>query len=218
MIDSVCHFYVGDMNTPKMTFPHFEFKKGRIGFEPRVDGSEVWLDNVEVKKLVAFTYKGFPIPDIHYQHDSRLIKWESLGPFRDTSNTVEQMFRAQTVDSFAWQLFLPDARGCIVAGKVTAWSNYLRTAYFKYSFQSEVDREGSLYVSSTNSLAIWSNGRRSEVKAGQSAWYDVGRNEKHANTLIPVTLKKGTNTIYVRVDGQGVFDGYSGDGFFYYLK
>lgn len=217
VIDSICHFYVGNMTIPKMTFPFYEFKSGKIGFEPRVDGSEVWLDNVLVKKIEQFSYRGDPLPGIKYPVDDHLIKWESAGPFTDDKKDLEQVFSKEAPDTIKWKPFLPDERGCVVTGKVTAWANYLRTAYFKYTFHSDKEKTGTFYVSTLNPLVIWSDGIRSELKPEQSAWYDVGINQNHTKQSITIKVRTGMNTIYIKSLGQGVFDGYSGDGFFYRL-
>jgi hypothetical protein len=39
IMGSICHFYVGDMETPKITFNFHEYTSGQVGFEPRVYGS-----------------------------------------------------------------------------------------------------------------------------------------------------------------------------------
>jgi hypothetical protein len=217
VIDSIAHFYIGNMNVPKMTFPFYEFKGGKIGFEPRVDGSEVWLDNVMVKEINHFNYTGKPLPDIQYPTDAHLLKWEAVGPFIDDIKGLEKIFRESLPDTIQWKPFMRDERGCVVTGKVTAWANYRRIAYFKYTFHSDEERTATLYISSVNPLILWSGGKESLVKAEQSAWYDVGMNERHTKQSVFINLKKGTNVIYIKTTGQGVFDGYSGDGFFYRL-
>jgi len=43
-----CHFYVGDMETPKVTFDYYEYDSGMAGFKPRVVGGPVWIDNIRM--------------------------------------------------------------------------------------------------------------------------------------------------------------------------
>ncbi|UCC74695.1 MAG: alkaline phosphatase family protein [Gemmatimonadota bacterium] len=59
---NVCHFYVGDMETPKVTFDFFELDSGMAGVEPRVAGGEVWVDNVRVVPIDELGYQGPPRP------------------------------------------------------------------------------------------------------------------------------------------------------------
>ncbi len=218
VIDSVCDFYVGDMNVPKMRFPFFEYASGRFGFEPRVNGSEVWLDNVIVKSIKSLSYKGTPVPDIHYTPDNRLIKWESAGPFVSPQKEIENEFLSQSSGAANWSSFVADGRGCILTGKITGWANLKRIVYFKYTFDSNEERDATLSISSTNPVWIWCNGTQKDFTAEQSAWYDVGLNPKHTHQSVPLHLTKGVNVMYVRTLGQSPFDGYSGDGFFYRIQ
>jgi hypothetical protein len=58
----VCHLYVGDLTTPKVTFGLYEADSGRLGFKPRVVGGPVWLDNVRVTGIGRLSYSGPRLP------------------------------------------------------------------------------------------------------------------------------------------------------------
>ena len=71
--DSICHFYVGDMNIPKITYNFHEFSSGRIGFEPRVIGSEVWIDNISVSGIDHLNYTETSVhKDVQYEPEKTI--------------------------------------------------------------------------------------------------------------------------------------------------
>lgn len=63
VIGNTCHFYVGEATViPQLTFGVLELDEGLIGFEPRVVGAPVWIDNLTVTSIEDFSYDGSPIP------------------------------------------------------------------------------------------------------------------------------------------------------------
>ena len=78
------------MSKPKITFDLYENSSGLIGFEPRVTGWPVWIDNVKVTSIKKFQYNGPDLPNIEYEPDSLLTSWESIGPFRKPIKMIER--------------------------------------------------------------------------------------------------------------------------------
>ncbi len=85
VIGRACHFYVGDMRTPKVTFDFLEVERGKVGFKPRVVGTPVWIDNISARSIEAFSYQGPPRPlGVHYAPESMVTDWQVLGPLTRT--------------------------------------------------------------------------------------------------------------------------------------
>jgi len=57
-----CHFYVGDVAEPQLTFSEFDLESGALGLKPRVIGGPVWVDNVKVTPITRLSYAGPPQP------------------------------------------------------------------------------------------------------------------------------------------------------------
>jgi len=90
VVNEVCHLYINNMDTPKITFEHFELKDGKVGFQPRVTGGKVWIDDIKVTPIKEFSYKGKSIPDIEYEPDSLITEWEVFGPLNKPATVIEK--------------------------------------------------------------------------------------------------------------------------------
>ncbi|MFC1483973.1 hypothetical protein ACFL4U_02855 [Candidatus Neomarinimicrobiota bacterium] len=225
IMGSVCHFYVGDMSKPKLTFSLYEGSSGLVGFKPRVAGGDVWVDNIRITSIEKLSYSGPDIPTIDYEPDSLITAWEVIGPF---AKPVPEIERAR--DPFtqirigrtrnAWKPFRVDARGAVITAKVTEYMGDRTVAYFRTVLQADVDQVVILHVTTLDELALWVNGRfygfiyRDGYVSGDqndwNAWYDFWQNPEHAGRRVPVELKAGENQIVFRVrNGQ-----YASGGFF----
>ncbi|MEP5612674.1 MAG: hypothetical protein ABJP45_10520 [Cyclobacteriaceae bacterium] len=214
--DSICHFYVGDMSIPKVSFNYHEFTKGQLGFEPRVAGSSVWIDNILVEKIDQLGYRGIQPTGIEYEPEKLLTAWEYLGPFKDLQN--EEVGIISGTSQEEWKQFSSDGRGCVLAGKVVEWASLKRFAYFKTTFNASANSGGSIHLSTTSELSIWLNGEPiGDVPAMRKAWYDFHKNPMHAGTTLTLNPKEGVNTLVIRVESLGWF-GYAGDGFYALLN
>ncbi len=221
LMDSVLHFYVGDMETPKITFNFHEFSSGRIGFEPRVSGSECWIDNIAVSSITEFNYKGQILPShIEYKPEELITQWQSIGSFRRQIEQIEsegfplnERIMVQN-KSYVWKPFKADGRGCVVGGKVIEWMSGRNYAYFYSEVKSDDFRKAKLMFSTTNDLKVWLNSQYiGEIERTQFAWYDFWENPEHAGSELDITLTKGVNHLLILEKGLG-FRGYSGDGFY----
>lgn len=218
--DNICHFYVSDMKTPKVTFPYFEFSSGKIGFEPRVIGSEVWIDNISVKPINELTYQGFQPKNITYKKEQFLNDWQTIGPFRKRMETIEKdgflptKTYAAHLKDYQWKDFTTDARGCVVGGKILEWTSQKTKAYFHTNIASSSAKKATLHFSTTNNLVVWLNGEQvGEIEGKFKAWYDCLDNPKHVGQTLDIPLKAGNNHLMILEQGMG-WDGYAGDGFF----
>ena len=72
----------------KMTFDLYEGESGSVGFQARIAGAPVWVDNVEVRSIADLSYSGAPIPDIAYDVDGLLTEWEVAGPLASPSRAI----------------------------------------------------------------------------------------------------------------------------------
>jgi len=220
--DSICHFYVGNMDVPKITFPFHEFSSGMIGFEPRVIGSEVWIDNISVEKIGGLSYPRNDQPEkIEYESKKLLTRLKVIGPFRHPNDSIEKdgFVEGKTYlvndNLYTWNSFKTDGRGCILGGKIIEWPSMKRYAYFSTSVEVPSQEATAIFhASSTNKLAVWVNGEYTgEIERKFKAWYDFNENPVHTGNKLQIKLKKGKNSILIREEGLG-WDGYSGDGFF----
>lgn len=221
LMGSVLHFYVGDMDTPKVTFNFHEFSSGRIGFEPRVSGSECWIDNIAVSSITEFNYKGPILPShIEYKPKKLITQWQSIGPFRRRVEQIEKEGfppnEPVTVgnESHEWKPFKADGRGCVVGGRIIEWMSGRTYAYFYSGITSNKEQKAKLKFSTTNDLKVWLNSQYiGEIKRTQFAWYDFWKNPEHAGSELDIPLTKGVNQLLILERGLG-FRGYSGDGFY----
>ena len=214
VIGTVCHFYVNDMQTPKVVFPYFERTSGLVGFEPRVTGDPVWIDNITITSIQKSQYKGKPIPIIEYQPDSLVTNWSVIGPLTKPCPEIEKATTISEsitggVQRYAWTPFQTDARGAVITGRVTEYSGDRPVAYFRTILSSDRERLATLHFSSVDEIALFVNGRfngfvyRQGYVSGPgrpwNAWFDFWKNLSHGGRKVPVQLKAGPNQIVVRV-------------------
>jgi hypothetical protein len=223
VMGSICHFYVGDMETPKVTFRFFEFSSGRLGFEPRIYGSHCWLDNITVRSIDEFSYKG-PIlpPHILYKPRRLISKWDVIGPFRRRKAEIEKdpyspgkvypVYKRQ----YTWKPFNVDGRGCVVSGRIFEFAGQKWLAYFHSEIFADRKKTVKIQFSTTNGLTVWLNGHPvGEVEPTYNAWYDFWENPAHKGGELEVKLEEGVNHLLIRAKGVG--RKYSGDGFFAHI-
>jgi len=220
IIGSECHFYVEDMEKPKVIFKYFEYSEGKIGFKPRLVGGEVWLDNISIDQIENFSYpSSVPSSEIVYQKDQMITDWKALGPFDKRIDEVEKSENNHPIvfdgQDFKWTKFVTDARGCVVAGKICRYSTDQKFAYFSTDIQSKNDIQTEIQFSSLNNLHVWVNSSYvGAIEKQRHAWFDFFQNPDHAGNSLQITLSKGKNRIMVLVEGAN----YSGDGFYSHIK
>ncbi len=226
--NNVCHFYVNDMNTPKLTFDLFENNSGLMGFKPRIVGWPVWVDNVKITSIDQMSYEGPNIPNILYQPDSLLTDWEVLGPVKKPLKEIEFQYARQELMSngkrLNWTKFDVDRRGAVLTGKITEFSGERTIAYFRTNIESDMIKDAILHFSTVDELALWVNGvffgfvyRDGYISTPYNdwnAWYDFWENPEHEGRKVDLELKKGINEILIRVrNGQ-----FASGGFFARLE
>jgi hypothetical protein len=209
VVGTTCHFYVGDMTLPVMTFPYFEHASGAIGLQPRSVGGPVWVDNVEATPITRLSYFGEARPSpFAYHRESLLTSWELAGPFEATNDA---MARDPQQKSGAWRPFPADGRGAVVTAQVIDFHGPRTVAYLKARVVSPRAGPAALVFSTVDDLALWVNGRfHWFVPRASAAWYDFATNPHHAGQTIPVDLRQGVNDIVLRVRGGA----YAAGGFF----
>jgi hypothetical protein len=218
VIDSVCHFYVGDMATPKVTFDAFELGSGRLGFKPRVVGESVWIDNVHVSEISQFSYSGASKPEgIVYEPERLITDWQAIGPFCGTLPDLErdgflpEKTYTEHGTEYRWRKFETDKRGCVVSGRLTEFIGGRNIAYFHTTIHSATKQSATLQVSANEGLAFWFNGEfLGYDDAARYAWYDFWKNPDHKGVTGPLELEPGENSLLIRVRGGK----YAGGGFF----
>lgn len=229
VINQICHVYINDMKSPKITFGLFELESGKIGFQPRVTGGSVWIDDIKVTAIKQFHYKGKNIPAITYEPDSLITKWEVFGPLTKPNLTIEQAvnYNAISTDTneanLSWKNFKTDARGALITGRITEYQGENTVAYFRTTLVAEKDKTVTLHFTTTDELAIYLNGkdagrvyRDGYVSKGNdwNAWYDFWKNPHHKGRKKKISLKKGKNQLVIRVrNGQ-----FASGGFFVYME
>lgn len=209
VIGSTCHFYVGNMDVPQLTFSDLELSSGAIGLQPRSVGEDVWVDNIVVSSIQAFSYTGPAKPGgLKYNPDSLLTAWEVIGPLERTNDAVAQNQKNQ---GYKWRPFPTDRRGALITAQVVDYHGPKTVAYFRTKFSAKNDREVFLHLSTVDDLALWVNGRfHWFIPKGNFAWCDFWSNPDHKGRRIPMPVKAGENEIVFRVRG-GV---YASGGFF----
>jgi hypothetical protein len=213
----VCHFYVGDMATPKVTFDFYEADSGKAGFKPRVVGGPVWLDNVRVTAIDRLSYTGPRQPaGIRYAPDSLVTDWEVLGPLGRALPRLEgdaapsRAYSGDADGSGGWRPFETDPRGAVLTGRVTEFYGDRTVAYFRTTIRIARGERARLEFSSIDDMAIWINGRfEGYLLRDDIAWHDFGRNPDHSPTDW-VDLGAGTHRVLIRVRGGQ----YATGGFF----
>lgn len=229
VINEICHLYINDMKRPKITFEHFELKSGKIGFQPRVTGGGVWIDNIKVTAIKQFNYKGENIPAIRYEPDSLITKWEVFGPLTKPNLAIERAINYDDIsmdingESLTWENFKTDARGALITGRITEYQGENTVAYFRTLLVAEKDKTVTLHFTTTDELALYINGkdtgrvyRDGYISKGNdwNAWYDFWKNPQHKGRQKKISLKKGENQLVVRVrNGQ-----FASGGFFVYME
>lgn len=227
--EETCHLYVNNMSRPKITFDLFELKMGKIGFQPRVAGGEVWIDDIKVTAIEQLSYKGRSIPNIKYERDSLLTSWQVLGPMTKPNIEIEQAMDIYNIPmdlngiKFGWENFETDARGALVTGRITEYQGENTVAYFRTTLIAEEDKMVILHFTTTDELALFLNGkdvgrvyRDGYISKGNdwNAWYDFWKNSKHKGRKKQILLKKGRNNLVIRVrNGQ-----FASGGFFVYME
>ncbi|MEL6823039.1 MAG: hypothetical protein AAFP70_14855 [Calditrichota bacterium] len=223
VIDSTCHFYVGDMTNPKVTFDLFELKSGRIGFKPRVVGGEFWLDNVRVSSILRFSYQGPMQPaGLQYEPEKLITDWEVIGPFCGTMPDLEKdgfqlekRYAEKNGESYNWKKFTTDKRGCVVSGKLTEFIGGRNIAYFHTAIDSDSAEKAKLNISSNEAFAFWLNGEfLGYGRAGRFAWYDFWKNPDHKGYFKSINLRPGKNSLLIRIRGGK----YAGGGFYAHVS
>ena len=217
------------MEIPKITYDLFELKSGKIGFQPRVVGGEVWIDDIKVTSIKGFKYKAEKIPNIKYQPDSLITAWEVFGPLTKPNLAIEQAvnYNDASIDVngaiLTWENFKTDPRGALISGRITEYQGENTVAYFRTLLVAEKDKTVTLHFSITDELAIFFNGIYSGVvyrdgyvsdNNDWNAWHDFWKNPKHAGRQFEFPLKKGKNQLIIKVrNGQ-----FASGGFFVYME
>lgn len=223
------HLFVGDPNRPKMTFDLYEGDSGQVGFNPRVTGWPVWIDNVEVRSIDGATYGGPPIPAIEYDREALLTEWHVAGPKKRPDAELEDNHRARLEHDAAdrvppgWRDLETDRRGAVVTGRITEYAGQRPVAYFRTLVEADAAGEAILHFSTTDELALWVNGEflgfiyRNGYRFGTrdwNAWHDFWKNPEHSGSRVPIRLTPGLNEVLVRVrNGQ-----FASGGFFARLE
>jgi len=230
IIGPVCHFYVGDMSIPKVTFDLYEHTGGLVGFKPRVAGYPVWIDNIKVVSIKRFSYNGPNIPHFVYEPDALITRWEFIGPLHNPVNEIEQVsdpFKSEIRTRskiYSWKPFSTDPRGAVITGKITEYLGNRPVAYFRTLLESKIERSVVLHFSTLDEIGLWVNGwfsgyvyRNSYGPQGSrdwNAWFDFWKNPRHEGRKLPIKLKPGKNQVIIRVrNGQ-----YASGGFFLHLE
>jgi hypothetical protein len=222
VIGPICHLYIGDMETPTITYNFFEFSSGRFGFKPRFSGSLVWLDNIKAARIKEFGYKGPILPaGIIHKPEKLITQWDFIGPFGRRIPGIEKdgflpgKTYADDNKEFKWEPFQTDGRGCVVSGRICEKFSSKIYVYFHTEIVSENQKEVALEFSSTDRLMVWLNGSSLGLIMPQGvAWYDFRENPEHAGKKVKAVLKPGKNHLLV-LCGGGV---YGGDGFYAFCR
>jgi hypothetical protein len=209
IVGRAIHFYVGDMETPQLTFGLFEYDTGAVGFQPRSIGTSVFLDNVHVERIDRFAYNGPARPDIAYEPDSLVTEWEVAGPYAEHMEGIE---RETSLPPGGWRPATVDARGAVITAAVADYRGPRTVGYFRTRITVPRDTVLALHVSSVDDLAIYVNGRFAGgfLHRQSLAWWDFWKNPDHAGYRVPLGLEAGTNRLLIRTRG-GV---YASGGFF----
>lgn len=208
VIGAEAHFYVGDMEKPRLTFSSLEIDSGALGLKPRSVGGEVWVDNLSVESIESFGYSGSPIPPVEYHPEQLLTEWKVIGPLPRTEDMV-----ARRPGEFEdrWRPFSADDRGAVVTGRVVDYHGPNTVAYFRTRVMADAPGDAVLHLSTVDDLAVWVNGLFWWfVDRDRRAWHDFWSNPQHESQRIPISLLQGENEIVLRVRG-GV---YASGGFF----
>ncbi|MCP3956465.1 MAG: hypothetical protein GY719_01290 [bacterium] len=214
VVGPVCHFYVGDMTTPKVTFDYYEHASGKAGFKPRVVGGPVWIDNVRAVAIDGLSYGG-PIrpPGIEHEPGKLLTDWQVLGPLSSAVPAVEKATGPGTDGVFQdgawhrWRRFATDPRGAVVTGRLTEFYGDRNLAYLRTTIEVAEGEQAELQISTIDDLAGWTNGVfHGYWTRDRFAWYDFRKVEPGDG----LPLEPGTHHLLLRVRGGQ----YATGGFF----
>ncbi|HSE40354.1 MAG TPA: hypothetical protein VLH08_06265, partial [Acidobacteriota bacterium] len=195
IVKNICHFYVNDNSTPKITFDLFEHSGGMVGFKPRIVGSSVWIDNIRVTSIESLNYKGEKIPNFTHQPEVLLKDWQYAGPFSKPNEPIEK-----TINYTQWKQFNVDERGAVITGRVTEYRGERTVAYFRTLIQSDQQRDVILHITTADELALFLNNRfisfiyRDGYVSGNNdwnVWFDFWKNPQHAGRKVPIRLNAG---------------------------
>ncbi len=215
---SICHFYVGDMKKPKVTFDYYEYDSGKAGFKPRVVGGSVWIDNIRAMSIDGLSYRGPAQPE-GLDHDSGhlVTDWRALGFLTQSIPEVESSSVPghEVVNDggieHRWSRFETDPRGAVVTGRLVDFLGSRTVAYFATTMRVAENETARFELSTIDDMAIWINGIfQGYVYPDRFAWHDFGRNPEHDAPDAWDTLEPGTHHILVRVRGGR----YASGGFF----
>jgi hypothetical protein len=205
---AAAHVYIGDTQTPQVTFQDYEGRSGLAGLQPRSVGGPVWVDNVEARVIDRLSYSGPPIPPMPARADDLVTGWQVAGPFERTNDALARQPRAA---AGAWRAFVTDSRGAVVTGRVVDYHGPATVAYFRTTIEAPAAEDVELRLATIDDLAIWMNGAFLTFLGRQdAAWADAGENPSHPARRLPLSLRAGPNDIVIRVRG-GV---YASGGFF----
>jgi len=217
VVGSEAHVYVGDVATPQVTFPYWRGETGAFGFKARNPGGPVWIDDIRVRAIDGFTYRGPPRPEPEIPEPPVRLSWNVLGPLTHFVPDVEsgafdpELRVVDGVRELRWLPYEPDARGAVVTGEVTHQRDARRVAYFHASVDVPTDMTVTLNLSTVDDMALWVNGRFEGFVARRGvAWWDAWRNEEHSSVRETLALHAGRNHLIVRVVGGT----YASGGFF----
>ena len=200
VVGSSCHFFVGDMQVPVVTFNLFDEQNGLIGFNPRVVGAPVWLDNLRVYSIDQHSYLGSPRPNvISKPAENLLTNWEVSGPFTNPQSRLT-----------SWRPFAVDERGVVNAAKVAEYLGERRYAYFRT--QVILDTPRVLEFATAVGLSLRLNGKDVDLSGSnigrfdfrRVAWFDF-----REGAQAWIQLPAGSYDVVVEVKSD-----YSGTGFF----
>jgi hypothetical protein len=217
----VCHFYVTDMKTPKLTFEFHEYSSGMVGFKAMYAGAEFRVDNVKVNSIKEFSYKGPPLPaGRNYKPEKLITRWDVIGPFSKRIKEIEEADGYMPEKSYLcdnkehkWRPFETDPRGCVVGGRIVERFNGKVFVYFHTELYAKEKKEVTLQFNSASNLIVWLNNKISGgIMLLHSAWYDFWENPEQMTIKKRITLNPGKNHVVILLRG----DRYGGDGFFVY--
>ena len=225
IIGSMCHFYVGDMETPKVTLDLPYFPSGRLGFKPRVVGSGARIDNITVSSIEEFRYQGLARPRvIDYEREKLITQWHVIGPFARRHLDLENDgFRpeknyAEDGKEHRWRPFAADSRGAVLSGRITEALGGRGRAYLHANLRAEKEETVDLVFSSAEELFIWVNGEPDGwLYPMRLAWYDFWKNPEHDPGPAGagrVKLRRGDNELLILVNGGT----YAGGGFWVHRR
>lgn len=206
VVGKVCHFYVGDLQTPKVTFDLYEGDTGKAGFKPREVGGAVWIDNLRVTAIPQLSYRGPRLPaGINYQPEKLVTEWHVLGPLTKAALEIETAAAPVAVTSITdaatvqrWRKFATDARGAVVTGQVNEYTGSRTVAYFATAIQLKEGETATLQFSTVDNLAVWRNGKfEGYFDRDQFAWHDFGKKARSIRRNTPISgLRRASITFW----------------------